>query len=232
MSLYSDLLEVFGNNGMLKNTGSQAHPEYPNATKEYIAEGITQSVQASLESGSPTLGVYSGQASTGTSPATVLTVSGSISASGSRSQCKSKILSVIDGMSTGELQNDDWAEGLAEAIDLMTKNAQVNENIAGTVIPPAVPPPTIPFAGTASGNLVTTAVKSALVNGFKSIPNLMLQNTGSSDNPNYPNATNEFYAQQISTFILTYFLGCSLSMTGSGGDSGLTSSSGKMVGNI
>lgn len=117
--------------------------------RDSIVDGIIDAFKEFIVS-SQWQTVYSGNTSIGVVAATVQSVSTSISLD--ETSFKSQLSDVIDDMTeSGGSTTDQWADALTDIFVNMCASAQVFQVLSGTAVPPVPPPPTVPFAGNASG---------------------------------------------------------------------------------
>lgn len=197
-----------------------------------FAEGITAAVQKSFEMGKLVATVYNGSCSLGVSSGTVAATTSTIDASGSRGDCYDIIIKQCDKMkkdaedavtnedTSFKASDDDLMVEITKGISAMVTGAKITEVLSGTVVPPSVPPPTVPAAGTGEGAFDDPG-KSALETALKLIPPTMGAVPGG----------DMILATGMGTAILAYFATCIANMDGQGALAGLSGTN-VMVGNL
>jgi len=209
MSLYNDLVTVFQQ--MKTNSDGDNH---------IFSDGIIEAVRASLESGDTTGTTYNGTCSLGTSAGTVTSTSSAIDGSANEQDAKDLLYSVLEGMNINPIGDDTvWAQGVTDAISLLIAGTTITEVLAGTVVPPVTPPPTVPAAGTGEGTLDDSIPVEPLYAALILIPAAM-GTTGD----------DTILASMMSAAILIYFAAIICNFEGQGALAGLTGTN-TMVGN-
>jgi hypothetical protein len=188
--------------------------------EQYMADGLTEAIQKSLESGKTAGSIYNGSIAAGVVSGTVTGTFQSLSASAGANDASQQLYDAMQKMKDdGEnANNDDLWQAIVDCCSTLVSKAELKELAVGTAINPSGSP--VPAGpGTADGKLNDAAGKAPLLTLLKTIPAAM----GSS-------GQDSMMVSIMAPAILTYFAAIIVNLSGTGAISGITATN-VLVGN-
>jgi hypothetical protein len=209
--LSGDLQDIFDAMNDMANGGNR-----------YMADGIADAIQTSLETGKTSGSVYSGSITAGDVTSTVNGTFESLDASSGVSDGADAIFDACEKMNSDgkNANNDDLWKAIVKCCTEITTNAVVKESLAGTAVPPSAPnPPTVTVSGAAEGKLIDSAGTAPLLSTLQIIPDAMGES-----------GDNSKMVAIMAPAILAYFAKVVVNLSGTGATSGLSATN-KLAGN-